>query len=110
MSKKIASRALATLLLGALGAGLAGCAESRLHLSDDFGRAFRQEIVAQVADPDATYKGDPAPGSNGRRVGLAQSRYERNAVVQPASTTTSTVSLGGGGGGGSGGGGAAAGP
>ena len=56
--------------------------------------------MAQVAEPDAHYKGVPAPGSNGRRAGIAQERYNRNAVIQPASTSTSGVSVGGGGGGG----------
>ena len=92
-----------------LGAGLvlSGCAVSRLHIADDYGQAVRQDLVAQVADPDAVYKGVPAPGSDGHRVGIAQGGYVRNSVVQPASTTTSNVSLGGGGGGGSGGGGGA---
>ena len=86
------------LLAGALGAG--GCSVSRYHLSDDYGRAYHEAIASQIADPDARYKGDPAPGSNGSRTASAQSRYERGAVTQPASTSTSSVSAGGGGGGG----------
>ena len=77
----------------------AACSTSRLHLSDNFGYAVRQEQVAQVADPDARYAGVPAPGSNGMRVGSAQARYEHGAVIPPTSMTTSNVSVGGGGGG-----------
>lgn len=74
-----------------LGAGLSGCVQSQVHLSDDFGYAVRQAVVAQIADPDARYRGDPAPGSNGARVGLAQERY-RTGKVTPPSATASTIS------------------
>jgi hypothetical protein len=83
------------LLAGAL--GVSGCAVSRYHLSDDYGRAFRQDVAAQIADPDARYKGDPAPASSGPRTAIAQGKYERGAVTPPASTSTSSVSAGGGG-------------
>ena len=49
-----------------LGLGLCGCVVSQPHLSPDFGSAVRQDVMAQIADPDARYKGDPAPGSNGQ--------------------------------------------
>lgn len=77
-------------------------------LSSDFGAAVRQDVAAQIADPDARYRGIPTPGSNGIRAGLAQLRYVRGQVIQPATTTTTTISVGQGGGGGdnSGGGGA----
>jgi hypothetical protein len=81
---------------------LAGCTESRLHVGEDFSRAVRQEQAAQLSDPDARYAGIPKPGTNGARVGLAQARYEHNAVIPPAYMTTSTVV--GGGNGASGGG------
>jgi hypothetical protein len=88
-----------------IGAGLAvtACTESRLHLSDEFGQTIRQDQMAQVADPEARYKGTPSAGSNGLRAGIAQARYEHNAVIPPASVTTSSVSAGGGGSGGGGG-------
>ena len=75
---------------------LASCEESRLRLAPDFGVAVRQDVAAQIADPDAQYAGVPAPASNGSRVGLAQTRYETGKVIQPASTSTSQVSVGGG--------------
>ncbi|MDB5453996.1 MAG: hypothetical protein JWO33_2574 [Caulobacteraceae bacterium] len=93
---------LSKFSLIAVGAGLVlgGCAVSRQHLTSDYGRALRQDAVAQIADPDARYKGDPAPASNGARTSLAQTRYERGTVIQPASTSTSTVVATSGGGGG----------
>lgn len=102
MSAVLAKSATVAVLVGAA-LGLSACVQSRIDLADDYGRAVRQDLLAQVADPDARYNGVPAPGSNGRRVGIAQERYNRNAVIQPASTSTSNVSVGGGGGGGPGG-------
>jgi hypothetical protein len=85
-----------------LALALTGCTESRLRLSDDYGHAVRENIVAQVADPDAHYKGVPAPGSSGHRGDLAQQKYNHNAVTRPASTATSSAGSAGGGGGGGG--------
>lgn len=79
-------------------AGVAGCSESRLHISNEFGQSVRQDVAAQVAEPDAAYKGTPDPGANGARVGLAQERYGRNEVIKPANASTSGKSGGGGGG------------
>lgn len=81
--------------VGVSALALTGCVQSRLHLSDDFGRAVRQDAVAQVAEPDAKYAGLPEAGSHGARVGLAQDRYVTGKVIKPASTSTSTVSSGG---------------
>jgi hypothetical protein len=103
MSAVLAKSATAAVLVGAA-LGLSACVQSRIDLADDYGRAVRQDLLAQVADPDAHYKGVPAPGSSGRRVGIAQERYNRNAVVQPASVSTSGAAGGGGAGSGGGGG------
>jgi hypothetical protein len=81
------------LFTGALGAS--GCSVSRYHISDDYGRAVRQDLAAQVADPDARYTGDPTPASDGKRTASAQTRYETGTVRTPASTSTSSVSGGG---------------
>jgi len=88
-------------------AALSGCTQSSLRINPDFGSAVRQDVAAQIADPDAHYEGTPAPGSSGPRVGLAQKRYDSNTVVQPSTTTASSrTSVGGsadnGGGGGAG--------
>ena len=91
--------------VGALTIGLAGCAQSRMHLSDDYGRAVRQDAIAQIDDPDAKYVGIPEAGSHGRRQGLAMDRYVRGQVIEPASAATSKVKSTGGEGGGGGGGG-----
>src|SRR3982750_2611729 len=87
----------ATLVLA-----LSACAQSTLRLSPDFGAAVRQDLAAQIADPDARYMGVPDPGANGLRTGLAQQRYDRNQVAPPisASTTTSIQQQGAPGGGG----------
>jgi hypothetical protein len=77
-------------LLPALGllAALAGCATAPEHLSADYGQALKQDIAAQIADPDAVYAGDPAPGSDGSRVGLAQARYKTGTVIAPVAVAS----------------------
>lgn len=75
----------------ALAAGLGACADEQVRLSPEFGEAVRQDVAAQIADPDAHYIGKPAPGSNGARVGLAQQRYEEGKVTPPKDMNASTV-------------------
>ena len=95
----------AAVALFFLAVTVSACSQSSLRLSPDFGRAVRQDMAAQIADPDAHYKGVPAPGSSTARVGLAQKRYDNNEVVQPSTTTASSSrSLQGGENGNSGGG------
>ena len=77
-----------------LAPALAGCAQSQLRLNPEFGSAVRQNVASQIADPDAHYEGIVTPGSAGRRVGLAQKRYDTNQVVQPSTTTASSKTLG----------------
>jgi len=77
--------------IAAIAAALAGCAVSQVHLDPEFGQAFRESTLAQVADPDARYSGTPAPGSSGARVGLAQERYRTGTVIQPAPATTTLI-------------------
>ncbi len=91
------------------GLSLSACSQSTLRLSPDFGQAVRQDIAAQIADPDAHYKGVPAPGSDGMRVDLAQTRYQKNDVIQPSTTTASSGASIGNADNGSGGAGASAG-
>ena len=88
---------LKTLGCAAALMALGGCTTSNLRLSPDFSEAVRQDSIAQVADPDAHYAGTLAPGANGNRAALAQERYLKDRVIEPASTATSTaVSSGGG--------------
>lgn len=72
-----------------LSPALSACTQSSLRISPDFGNAVNQDLVAQIADPDARYLGTPAPGSSGMRVGLAQKLYDTNQVIPPAATTAS---------------------
>jgi hypothetical protein len=96
------------LLIAGLGVGalLAGCtADGRVKEdmgSEDFGRSVREDFAAQIADPDASYKGPPPP-SSGERAQIAQQRYGTDTVKQPPSTSSTSGSTGGGGGGGTGG-------
>jgi hypothetical protein len=76
---------------------LSACTQSGLRLQPDFGGAVSQDLSAQIADPDAHYTGVPAPGSDGLRVSLAQTRYQTGNVIPPAaisSTSSSSSSAG----------------
>lgn len=106
--KKALRTGLLAAGLASAAAVLAGCADDKM-LNDqmqmgDFGRAVQEDLAAQIADPDATYKGPPPP-SSGERAALAQKRYQADHVIMPANTSSggSSSSGGGGGGGGSGG-------
>ncbi len=99
---------LTSVLVG--GAALCGCTTSAVHIDPNFGAAERQDMAAQIADPDAKYVGKPAPGSNGQRAALAQSRYVRDRVTQPAVQSTSNIAAASGGGGANGGGDTGGGP
>ena len=75
--------------------------------SADFGRAVHEDLAAQIADPDAVYKGPPPP-SSGKRADLAQTKYQTDKVTPPAAMSSSSGGGGGSSGGGGGGGAAAA--
>lgn len=79
---------LRVLLVCVGGAMLLSACASLVRLSPDFGVAVRQDAAAQIANPDARYAGVPTPGSNGTRNALAESRYERDEVIPPASLTS----------------------
>jgi len=86
-------------LIASLAAGLllSACTQSEVRLQPDFGVAVRQDLSAQIADPDPHYTGVPAPGSDGSRVSLAQTRYQTGNVIPPAaisSNSSSTSSAG----------------
>ena len=87
-----------TLIIAAA-LGLSACAQnptqSEMRMSPDFGDAVRENLAAQIADPDAHYVGTLAPGaSDGARIDLAQTRYQQNQVIQPSSTTASSRTTG----------------
>lgn len=81
-------------LIASLAAGLllSACTQSSLRLQPDFGVAVRQDLAAQIADPDAHYTGVPAPGSDGSRVSLAQTRYQTGNVIPPAAISSNSSS------------------
>jgi len=87
-------------------AGLSGCMPANAGLSPDFGLALKQNLAAQVADPDAVYDRTMEPASNGQRAADASDRYVRGEVTVPRSQGTSQI---GGSNGGSGGGAGASG-
>jgi hypothetical protein len=67
-----------------------------------FGNAVSQDIATQTVNPAAPE--NPVVTADGEHAGLAQDRYAKGKVKEPASVTTSSQS-GGGGSGSSGGGG-----
>ena len=84
--------ALLTIGLSAL--GLSACVQATT-VDPEFGVALRQNIAAQVADPAPRYERTAPPASDGPRTALAQQRYEKGDVIQPAATATTNVAGGG---------------
>jgi type IV pilus biogenesis protein CpaD/CtpE len=78
--------------LAACGAGLAGCVVPQQTLSADFGRALHENLVAQIADPDAAYPGPPPP-ADGARAALAMERYRTGQVIKPVPATASKIGI-----------------
>jgi type IV pilus biogenesis protein CpaD/CtpE len=88
------------LLLTAVLGGLSACVQSQKYLASDFGVAVRQDVAAQIADPDARYPA--ATPSDGARAALGYDRYQAGKSIPPSSGAMAV----GGGSGGSGGQGA----
>ena len=86
--------AKSALILGAVtvaSAALSGCADSKyaksnLNIASDFGRAVRQDMAAQIADPDAHYTG--AQISDARHAARAVARYSDGEVKAPDTLST----------------------
>ncbi len=76
------------VIAAALGAGLCGCVESQEHLSPGFGAAVRQDVVAQITDPEAGHRRTPPPPSNGERAEIAQERYRFDEPIQPTGSAS----------------------
>ena len=78
---------------------LAGCILSPQHsLEPDYGRAVRNDIVAQVADPEPGYTRKVEPAADGTRAVAANKRYLSGQVIPPVSQSTSQVAGSSGGG------------
>ena len=77
------------LLGGAVGALLAMTACASEPLSPSFGVALKQDLVAQIADPDVRY--GAAPDADGARTALAQDRYRTGKVTEPSGLGASKV-------------------
>ena len=77
------------LLGGAVGvlSVMTGCASE--PLSPSFGVALKQDLVAQIADPDVRY--GAAPDADGARTALAQDRYRTGKVIEPSGSGASKV-------------------
>lgn len=80
----IVALAVAALSLGA-------CVSAQGNLSPDYGQSVKQNLAAQVADPDAAYLRDAPPAAAGARTNLAQDRYNKGKVTQPAAASASRV-------------------
>ena len=89
------------LTIGLAALALSGCSSAVYKAADiedpNFGRALRQNLAAQVANPVPNYDYTNPPASSGPRTSVAQERYNTGAVTQPETVSTSTVSGGGGG-------------
>jgi hypothetical protein len=98
---------LTVAALAGAGALLAGCAD-QIGLDKEFNAmdmtsAVHEDMAAQIADPDAAYKGPPPP-SNGARAEASMKRYETGAITSPTAPSSLVQIQGGGGGAGAGGG------
>lgn len=50
------------------------------------GNAVRQNMAAQVIDPDPQYRGTPVEAGSGARAALAMRRYREGRVIEPRVT------------------------
>jgi hypothetical protein len=78
---------------------LSACADNRAFSRDeqdatDFGHAVREDLTAQIVNPEPNYK-TPPPGADGARTTLNNVLYRIDSVKQPTAATTSSVSGGG---------------
>jgi hypothetical protein len=95
--------AVASAVAG-LGLLVSGCADTKamqadMRDADGLGHAVREDLEAQIANPDAAWTG-AVPAANGARAAAAQEHYITDTVKAPVSgSTTSGVASGGGSGG-----------
>ena len=88
------------LTVGLAALALSGCSSAVYKAADiedpNFGRALRQNLAAQVANPAPDYDYANPPASSGPRTSISQERYDTGTVIKPEAQATSTVSGGGG--------------
>lgn len=73
-------------------AALGGCA-SQPTLSDDFGRALRENMLAQIADPEPPWANRAPPPTDGARIGAAIERYRTGKTIKPKPAKASDVGV-----------------
>lgn len=88
------------MIILAAGLATAGCATDA-----GLGNAVRQNIAAQVIDPDPQHRGTPMEAGSGDRAALAMRRYRQGRVLEPKPTGGAQPFQVGGQGSGAGGGG-----
>lgn len=79
------------VLIGLTSVGFGGCVSPQGNLQPDFGVALRRNVVAQISDPDARYRRTSLPAASGARSVLSQERYNKDAVIPPATTGASNI-------------------
>jgi len=77
--------------------GLSGCLSPQGRLDPNYGVAVRQNLAAQIADPDAQYRRDTPPAASGERAQIAHERYNSGQVIPPSAPSASTIGGAGGG-------------
>ena len=80
-------------LLASACANTSAMARDDARVANDFGRAVREDLAAQIVNPEGTWK-TPRPLFNGQRAGQAETRYNSGTVKQP-SVQSSTSGVGG---------------
>lgn len=89
-------RTSTTIALGFAALALGACVSAQGNLSPDYGQSVKQNLAAQVADPDAAYRRDAPPAASGARTNLAQDRYNKGKVIPPAAASASKIGNSGG--------------
>lgn len=70
---------------------LAACVNPQKNLDPEFGQSVRQDLTAQIADPDARYARQDPPAASGARSALAQQRYNKGTPTPVASQGTTNI-------------------
>lgn len=84
-------RTSTTIALAIAALALGACVSAQGNLSPDYGQSVKQNLAAQIADPDASYRRDAPPAAAGARTNLAQDRYNKGKVIPPSAASASRV-------------------